>query len=133
MFLFIVDIGIIITECCIICYISEGLLCTMSSTGGTDFVMTLRIRDSQLFTEVVFLDYDAWITNDNIVPINDSLCIGEIIDGKAMFYFDAATAPTCDITINPGGVNNCLEPVHELYFFYIYRLTHIHVDTCQLF
>ena len=94
MFLFIVDIGIIIIECCIICYISEGLLCTMNSTGGTDFVMTLRIRDSQLFTEVVFLDYDTWITNDNIAPINDSLCIGEIIDGKAMFYFDAATAPT---------------------------------------
>jgi len=133
MFLFIVNIGIIITECCIICYISEGLLCTMNSTGGTNFVMTLRIRDSQLFTEVVFLDYDTWITNDNIVPINDSLCIGEIIDGKARFYFDAATAPTCDITINPGGVSNCLEPVHELYFFYIYTLTHIHVDTCQLF
>ena len=130
--LFIVDIGILIIKRCIICHISEDLLCKMNLAGGTDFALTLFIRDSQLLTEVVFLDYDAWITNDNIVPINDSLCIGEIIDGEAIFYFDEATAPTCDITIIQGGVSNCLEPVHELYFCYNYKLTHIHVDTCRL-
>ena len=74
----------------------------MNSTGGTNFAITIQFGENPFYTEVVFLDYDEWVNNDNIVPQNDSLCVGDIIDGEAMFYFDTATAPKCGITVTSG-------------------------------
>jgi len=96
----------------------------MNTTGGTNFAMTLRFRDNPLYTEVVFLTYDDWVTNDDIVPVNNSLCVADIVDGEAMFYFDAATATLCDITVSmSGGVSNCCDAVDiELYNGYTFLI-----------
>ena len=90
----------------------------MNSTGGSDFAITIHFRNNTLYTEVVFLDFDEWINNENIVPKQDAICVGNIIDGEAIFYFGEATAPKCAININTEGVSNCCDAVDiELCYF----------------
>ena len=82
-------------------------------------MIIIHLRDNPLYTEVVFLDFDEWINNENIVPKQDAICVGNIIDGEAIFYFGEATAPKCAININTEGVSNCCDAVDiELCYFY---------------
>lgn len=77
----------------------------MNTTGGNDFTMTFTFRDNPLYTEVIFIDRAQWTTNGQVIPLTDPSCTGQIVDGRVMFHFTAASAGVCDIGSAPDGVN----------------------------
>jgi len=87
----------------------------MNSTGGNGFSLTINFRDNPYYTEAIFIKPDDWLTSQNIVPANESFCMGDIVDGYISFEFNSATAPLCDLVINADGVS-----VLSYIYIYIY-------------